>query len=171
MKVQHWRNHNQQRETEVHGEKICITVTNLTQTALEPQPVLHSEKLVTMWSQLHCARWWQHFAMTREGDRLSSMDKWPSWTGACVGPILTAPHNDGQQPRLKQAMNATISEYMTCTGAIAPMWIPVSHLLWAPTEHLPCANHDCLLGFHICSVFGLLHLRGTSQQTKYLGME
>jgi hypothetical protein len=43
MNVQHWQNHNQQRETEVRGEKICINAKNLTQTALDPHPVLHSE--------------------------------------------------------------------------------------------------------------------------------
>jgi len=298
LNVQHWQNHNQQRETEVRGEKICIRVTNLTRTAHEPHSVLHSEKLVTTWSQLYCTRQWQHFATTGKGDRLSCTDEWPSWTGACgtyrvtilnqrmcgayrvtilnwcvwdlssdhpepahvwglssdhpepvcvgpiewpswtgacvgpikwpswsgacvgpiewpswtcacvgpiewpswtgacvgpiewpswtcacvgpidwpswtracVGPIQTAPHNDGQQPRLKQSMNDTISGYMTCTEATAPMWILVPQLLWAPTEHLPCANHECLLGFHICGIFGLLHLRGISQQTKYLDM-
>jgi hypothetical protein len=28
-----------------------------------------------MWSQLYRTRWWQHFAMAREGDRLSSIDE------------------------------------------------------------------------------------------------
>lgn len=75
MNEQHWQNHNQQRETEVHGEKICISVTNLTQTALEAHLFLYSEKLVTTWSQLYCTGRWQHFAMAREGDRLSSIDE------------------------------------------------------------------------------------------------
>jgi hypothetical protein len=29
------------------------------------------------WSQLYCTRWWQHFAMAMEGDRLRSLDELP----------------------------------------------------------------------------------------------
>jgi len=39
------------------------------------------------------------------------------------------------------------------------MWVLVSQPLWAHAEHLPYAHHDCLLGFHIHCLFGLLHLK------------
>jgi hypothetical protein len=76
-----------------------------------------------------------------------------------MGPIQTASHNDGQQLRLKQAMNATISRYMTCTGAT---WTHVGTSVTTAVGTcwtLPYAHHDCLLGFHIHSLFGLLHLK------------
>jgi hypothetical protein len=46
------------------------------------------------------------------------------------------------------------------------MWILVSQLTRATAEDLLYADHSHLLGFHVCSVFGLSHLRGMSQQTQ-----
>jgi hypothetical protein len=65
-------------------------------------------------SQLCCIGRWQHFAVARAAEMLSSMDESASQTNVCVGFTETALHNDMQQLILKQATKATTSGYMTC---------------------------------------------------------